>query len=339
MKGLKFFDKIAFLVNSLAALLLLLSYILPYLSPKSFSFLSVLSLGVPLLILINVLFFIYWLLKVKKQILLSLIALLIGFTYITSMYKFTSSKQVEDASNFSVMNYNVRLFNFFDWLPSKTIETDILNFVKKENPNILCLQEYHKSTDFKLEGYYKYEQVAEGKVKSGQAIFSKLPIINSGSIEFPNTSNNTIFIDVVKQKDTIRIYNVHLQSSKINPEVSELKKQTSENLARRVGDTFKMQQEQTELFLAHKNKCAYKTIISGDFNNTAYSYIYNKIKGNAQDTFDVAGNGFGRTYDFKFFPVRIDFIIADADFTVNGFKTYDVTFSDHYPIKATLKLH
>ena len=94
-----------------------------------------------------------------------------------------------------------------------------------------------------------------------------------------------------------------------------------------------------ELFLDHKSKCKYKTIITGDFNNTAYSYIYKEIKGEDYvDTFEEAGNGFGRTFDFKFFPLRIDFILADEDFTVNGFKTYDVKLSDHYPIKATLKL-
>lgn len=339
MKGLKRFDKIIFFVNTLAAILLLLSYILPYLPPKRFAFLSVLSLGVPLLILINVLFILYWLLKLKKQLILSFLVVLLGFNYITSLYKFTDTKAIEDASNFSVMNFNVRLFNFFDWLPSETVEGDILNFVRKEEPSVLCLQEYHKNSDFELDGYYKYEEISDEKVKSGQAIFSKYPIANSGSISFPNTSNNTIFVDVVMQQDTVRIYNVHLQSSKINPEVSELKKETSEKIANRIGDTFKMQQEQAELFLKHRANCHYKTVISGDFNNTAYSYIYKKIKGEAQDAFTIAGHGFGRTYDFKFFPVRIDFIIADQDFTVNGFKTYDVKLSDHYPIKATLKLH
>ena len=66
--------------------------------------------------------------------------------------------------------------------------------------------------------------------------------------------------------------------------------------------------------------------------------MYRKIKGNLNDTFKEAGNGFGRTYDFKFFPVRIDFIFADKGFSVNGFKTYDEHYSDHYPISATLSM-
>ena len=337
MKGLKFFDKIIFFVNTLAAFLLLFAYILPYIPPKSFSLLSVLSLAVPVLIVMNILFLLYWLFNVKKQLLLSLVVLLIGFNYITSIYKFTGSKTVEDADNFSVINYNVRLFNLFEWLPNKTVESDILKFLKSENPTIISFQEYRKSEIFRLDTYEKFEYVSKGKVKSGQAIFSKFPIINSGLIEFPNTSNSTIFIDVVRKKDTIRVYNVHLQSSKVSTKVSDLQKQGSEELTKQIGEVFQMQQSQAELIISHKAKCPYKSIITGDFNNTAYSFVYDKIKGSHQDAFRVAGNGFGKTFNFNFIPLRIDFVLADSDFTVNGFKNYDIKFSDHYPIKAILK--
>ncbi|TYA88387.1 endonuclease/exonuclease/phosphatase family protein, partial [Seonamhaeicola marinus] len=117
-----------------------------------------------------------------------------------------------------------------------------------------------------------------------------------------------------------------------------LKNEDSERLFNRVSSTFKMQQFQTELFLMHKKQCPYKMVICGDFNNTAFSYVYRKIKGNLQDTYDEAGTGFGRTHDFKFFPMRIDFIFADEAFNVNGFKAYNEHFSDHFPIMTKLAL-
>jgi endonuclease/exonuclease/phosphatase family metal-dependent hydrolase len=339
VKGLRFGSKIVFVINSLVAFLLLISYILPYVSPRSFASLSVLSLGVPLLILANIVFFIYWLLRVKKQMLLSLIVLLLGWNYINSMYKFSASEDTKDEASFSVMSFNVRLFNKYDWLKDKTVKETILDFIKKEQPDILCLQEYPRSERVKLEGYNDFNATYNKDVKGGQAIYSKFPIINSGSLEFPNTYNNAIFVDIVKQKDTIRVYTFHLQSSGIETDVEKLKKETSSHLFKQVGATFKAQQDQVELFLKHKSKTKYKTIVTGDFNNTPYSYIYRMVKGNdLKDTFEAAGNGFGRTYDFKFFPMRIDFILADEDFTVNGFKTFDVKLSDHYPIKTTLSL-
>ncbi len=340
MKGLKLGSKFIFVINSLVAFLLLVSYILPYIPPKSFATLSVLSLSVPLLILLNIFFFIYWLLRVKKQLLLSLFVLLLGWSYISSMYKFSSSENIEDSNNISVMTFNVRLFNIFSWIPSKTVKEDIVEFIYKENPDVLCLQEYRRGSPIKLNGYNNFNATYDKTVKGGMAIFSKFPIVNSGSLEFPNTDNNGIFVDIVKQKDTIRIYTLHLQSSKISNDVQNLNKENSGHLFNQISSTFREQQSQVELFLAHKSQCNFKTIVTGDFNNTAYSYIYKEIKGDdLVDTFKEAGNGFGRTYDFKFFPLRIDFILSDEAFTVNGFKTYDIKLSDHYPIKATLKMH
>ena len=341
MKKLKFVNKIIFVVNSLAAFLLLISYILPYIPPKSFATLSVLSLSVPLLIILNLLFFLYWLLKIRKQLFLSLIVLVLGWSHITSMYKFSGSKNIEDADNFSVMTFNVRLFNRFGWLPNKEVKENIVDFIKSEKPDVISLQEYTRGSNpiKKLDGYHSFNATYIENIKGGLSIFSKFPIVNSGSLEFKNTSNNAIFVDVVKGKDTLRVYTLHLQSAGIRTDVDNLKRETSSHLFKQVGATFKAQQEQVELFLDHKSKCKYKTIITGDFNNTAYSYIYKEIKGEDYvDTFEEAGNGFGRTFDFKFFPLRIDFILADEDFTVNGFKTYDVKLSDHYPIKAILKL-
>lgn len=339
MKKLSLINKIIYFINVVFAILLLLSYVLPFVAPKTFSVLSVLSLGVAFLILCNALFFLYWLIKLKKQFLLSLIILLIGYISFGSLYKFSSSKNIKNAENFKVMNYNVRLFNLYKWIPEDSIETKIIDFIKTESPEILSIQEYHPHKNVDLSFFkYKFEKLLGHKAKYGQAIFSQYPIINSGSVEFPNTGNNAIFADVVKGTDTIRIYNIHLESMHINTNVDSLKNENSERLLNRIGTTFKMQQSQTELFLKHKKQCAHKIIVCGDFNNTAFSYVYRKVKGDLNDTFEEAGNGFGRTYDFKFFPVRIDFILTDDAFSVNRFKAYNEHLSDHYPIMATLSL-
>jgi len=339
MKRRSSINRIMYYINVIVAVLLLFSFALPFLPPKTFSVLAVLNLGVSFLIILNVIFFLYWLVKINKQFILSLFVLLIGYFSFGSLYKFSTSTKVENKSNFIVMNYNVRLFNLYDWIPEKNLETKIVDFIETQAPDILSIQEYHPHKNIDLSYFkYKFEKLSGKKVKYGQAIFSKFPIINSGSIEFPNTPNNAIFVDVVKQNDTIRIYNVHLESLRINTKIESLKNEDSERLFNRVGTTFKMQQFQTELFLMHKKQCKYKMIICGDFNNTAFSYVYRKIKGDLNDTFKEAGNGFGRTYDFKFFPVRIDFIFADEAFSVNGFKSFDEHYSDHFPISTTLSL-
>ena len=321
------------------ALLLLLSFILPFLPPKTFSVLSVLNLGVSFLILSNALFVVYWLIRLKRVFLLSLIILIIGYLAFGSLYKFSGEKKIEQATNFKVMNYNVRLFNLYKWIPDAGIETKIINFIEDESPEILCLQEYHPHKNIDLSFFkYKYEHLSGEITKYGQAIFSQFPIINSGSIEFPDTANNAIYADIVNGEDTIRVYNVHLESLHINTKIESLKKENSERLFKRIGSTFTRQQFQTELFLKHKAQCKHKVVICGDINNTSFSYVYRMIKKDLNDTFMEAGTGFGSTYNFKFFPVRIDCVFSDLEFTVNGFKTFKIDYYDHYPVMATLSL-
>ncbi len=339
MKNLNFLDKLIYLLNSVAALVLLLAYLLPFVAPKQLSFLSVLSLSVPILLLLNCFFCLYWMLKVKKQFFLSLVVLLFGYKSLSTLYRFSSSDK-EFQSDFSVMSYNVRLFNIYNWIDKPNIVNDIEEFVVNENPDVVAFQEYHPNKKFNLTNYKdKYISLSGTKTKYGLAIFSKHKIINKGDITFNKSTNKAIFTDIVKGNDTLRIYNVHFESLHIKPDIKHLSEQNTEFLVQRIGDKFELQQEQAELILSHQKSCKFKKIILGDFNNTAYSYIYKQfINKNYTDAFEVAGNGFGRTFNFNLFPLRIDFILADQNISVKEFKNFTHKFSDHYPIQASLSL-
>ncbi|WP_340073917.1 endonuclease/exonuclease/phosphatase family protein [Leptobacterium sp. I13] len=318
-------------------MLLLLSYALPYVFPKRFPALSVLSLTVPILIIINFFFLIYWLLGLKKQFLLSLIILLIGYSHILAFYKFSGKEIAILPEVTTVMSYNVRLFNAYDWSDDKQIDTKIQALIKKENPDIICLQEFYFTYENAFGEYpYKYVRYRAKSQRTGQAIFSKHPIVNEGSLEFPDTGNNAIFIDVVKGKDTIRIYNLHLESLHISIERQDLERSDSEKLFKRMGNAFALQQAQAEIFIKHQRKNHYRKVVCGDFNNTQFSNIYRQVKGDMKDSFDEAGSGFGRTLNFEYFPMRIDFILVDEPIEVIAHKTFSEKYSDHYPIKASL---
>lgn len=74
-------------------------------------------------------------------------------------------------------------------------------------------------------------------------------------------------------------------------------------------------------------------------NNSAYSYVYRGIKGGLKDAFEEAGVGFGKTYKFRYYPARIDYIFADAQMKVKKFETFSgFENSDHYPIMAELSM-
>ena len=142
MKKLSWFNKFVYFLNILLAILTFAGYLLPFLTPRMFPILSVLTLGLPFLLLLNMLFFFYWLLQVKKQILLSGLVLLIGIGFVSKWYKFSSENLPESDTDFTLISYNVRLFNKYKWLDNDSVLTNIKKFIEEENPDILCIQEF-----------------------------------------------------------------------------------------------------------------------------------------------------------------------------------------------------
>jgi len=335
MKKLTLFDKLIFFINIILVIALLFSFLSYYISPNTFPIISVLSLAIPIFIGLNLIFICYWILRFKWPFLISTFALLIGFQYVSVLYNF-KEKTVLLNDDLKIMSYNVRMFNFYKWIDKEHIDKDIVDFVNAKDPDVICFQEYHELVKLHLDFPYKYLEIYNKSNHTGQAIYSKYKIINKGSLNFLKTTNNAIFIDILKGKDTLRIYNVHLESLKINPEKEELTTENSERLKVRLETGFKIQTNQVDLILQHQNQIKHKSVICGDFNNTAFSWAYKKLKTSKNDAFEEAGQGFGSTFDFKF-PIRIDFILADETIEINNFKTYNVKYSDHFPIMTRLK--
>lgn len=331
--------------NIVLTVLTFLAYVLPFLAPKFFPFLSVLTLVLPLFLIVNGLFFIYWILQLKRQMILSGIVLVLGITFVNKFYKFSSTEQLREEKDFVVMSYNVRLFNLFQWIERESVKDEMKSFIDEQNPDILCIQEYSETANVDLRVYkHKFIFMQGNKIKTGQAIFSKFPIIDQGNIEFPESDNLIVYADIRKGSDTIRVYNMHLQSIKISPDVSEMQEhvetidqQKSQMVFKRIGQAFTKQQLQAEILMKHKKECNYPMIICGDMNNSAFSYVYRSIKGNLNDCFEEAGKGFGETYNFKYYPARIDYIFADKSMKVKSFQNFpQFKNSDHYPIVTRL---
>lgn len=342
MQKQSWLSKLMFFLNIVLAVVTFVAYTLPFLTPKIFPFLSVLTLGLPIFLFLNFFFFVYWLLQLKRYMLLSGFVLLLGITFVNRFYKFSETNIPTENSDFKLMSYNVRLFNLYEWLPNTDVPEQISKFIVEEQPDILCLQEFSpnelvsKSFNFK----YNFTKLYGGKNKYGQAIYSNFKIIDEGEIEFPNSSNNVIFADIVKGKDTIRVYSMHLQSIKISTDIHEkIDEEKSKFIFKRLSEAFTVQQHQAELIKKHFEDCKFSKIICGDLNNSAFSYVYRTIKGDMKDAFEQAGTGFGKSYNYKYYPARIDYVFVEDNIEVKEFKSIE-TFqqSDHFPQITRLKI-
>lgn len=334
-----------YVINVLVTILTVMGYALPFLAPKMFPIFSVFTLFLPLFLILNGLFFLYWLLQLKRQVLLPGLVLLLGITFISKFYKFSATDLPDTEKDFTLMSYNVRLFNLFKWLPGD-IPENIREFINEQNPDVLCLQEFSEGAKIDLKVYPHHFVMMQGDhVKTGQAIYSKFPIVNEGKVDLPNSNNNVVFADIRMGKDTIRVYSMHLQSIRITPDVDEINDDINKIdkkrsiIFKRMSEAFTVQQQQAEIIADHKADCHYPVIICGDMNNSAFSYVYRHIKGRLNDTFEEAGKGFGQSYRFKYYPARIDYIFADPRFKVMSFQNFtDFENSDHYPVMTRLEL-
>jgi endonuclease/exonuclease/phosphatase family metal-dependent hydrolase len=275
-----------------------------------------------------------------------------GYKFLTRTYALNFKPYKEGA--FQVLNYNVRVFNSYDHLKDEGYNSSkkMIKWVSDDEADIKCLQEVYNDGTSKIFNsvnqikinnpffYYQPYLTVEKVHTFGLAILSKHKIINKGQIRFQKeTFNQAIFADIKYKEDTIRIYNVHLQSMSID-ESSLYQDSASSNsfkvLFRKLKKGALARSLQVKLLLEHMEKCPYKIFISGDFNDTPYSYTYEAFRKNLYNAFEEKGEGFGFTYNGKLFFLRIDNIFSDKSIEVNTFKTYkDITYSDHYPIKGT----
>ena len=325
-------------LNILISVLLLLACIVPFTSSASFSFLS---LVVPLLVIFNIIFLCYWLLKRKMLFTASLVALLVGYFVLGSFIEFRKPIKLEEDKGLKIMTFNSLGFNGYRNKEQGKSAEEVIDFVKRENPDVICFQEFDirrkDSGDF---AQFPYQYLSSGyKNNKGRvllAIFSKYPIVNDGVLEFPDTLNNAIFADVIIKKDTVRIYNLHLESLKVRPGM--IKNERSDRLFKRLRYSFSKQQEQAAIYRQNADSCKHSKIVCGDFNNTQFSSAYRIIKGDMKDSFSEKGSGYGKTINFWRFPLRIDFIMADSELEIVSHQNYTIELSDHEPVMTSIKL-
>src|ERR1051326_3714222 len=129
---------------------LLLSYFAPYSDPKTFWVFAFFGLAYPYLLLVNIIFLAYWIIRWKKLYWLSLIVILIGWNCMKNLFHFGSGTE-NVKGGIKVLSYNVRDFNLYNWSGNKDTRNKIFSFLKEESADIICIQEFFQGDS----GYYE----------------------------------------------------------------------------------------------------------------------------------------------------------------------------------------
>lgn len=364
------FTKILFVVlNSVVAVVFLLACLAPYLNPQKWWPVSLMGLGFAFIIVTLIAFLFFWLLFKPRFMLISLLALAMGYKGISVFFAFHTSQNFDYNKPKDVLriaHWNVARFVEWKRNNNKGSQTrmKMMDLIKEQNADVLCMQEFFTSTDsiyynnlnyvMKELGYpyYYFSQDNDGYLQwYGQAIFSRVPIIDSGLIRFPEPAlpEALMHADIIFNKDTIRLYTTHLQSvqfQKQDYETIEGIKNNDEQAVKKSRGIFSKLKRgvinragQADLVKATTRQSPYPYILTGDFNDVPNSYTYFTIKGDdLQDAFLMKGFGVGKTFSNIAPTLRIDYILTTKDFSISQFNRIMKNYSDHYMLVVDVQL-
>lgn len=350
------------LLNIAAVLSLLLAYAAAAFGPSAIGYFALFGLAYPFSLLLNLLFIVYWYFKKRVNALFSLAVILLGVNHLTAFFQVSwDGSKEEDQSQLKVLTYNVHVFDVFDKKEGAETRNAIYDLLHREQADVICFQEFYQSEKSKAfptrdtllaflpNKYYheRYTHAISGQQYFGVVTMSKYPIARKGFVPFATDVNNfCIYVDIVKEDDTIRVYNAHLQSIRFKKEDYDLAKgktdqseidEASMRIARRLKNAFVKRQEQVDRIAASIRASPYPVVLCGDFNDPPVSYTYCTLTDRLEDSFRACGNGIGNTYIGAFPSFRIDYILHSPGIETIDYETLPEKLSDHHAVTATLQ--
>ena len=295
-----------------------------YIPPSVFGMLNLLSLGFPILIIINILLLIFWIASWKKRAAVFLVLSLFFIIPTRRWINYTPTKK--ETPNLKIISLNGKSGKFGD--------ENIYNFLNDQKADVVLTQEYKSAEN--LKGFEYFERNFP-VVK----IQSRFPIVESGIVETDAKNGRCIYADIKINGKIIRFVNVYMEpfyldKSMVKPTKDmNVNEEKAKNIIHKLVPTFRKHQSQIAPIKGFLDNSPYPIILAGDFNAVPNSYEYYTLSENLEDTFLKVGKGSGTSFhDFKF-PIKIDHIFASKSITPISYKVdRSVKISDHFPVIA-----
>jgi len=361
-----FLDKLVRLIALGLVVALLLGFLASKIDPRSFELIAFFGLAYPYILVLNLMMIVWWCLRKRWAFAgLTLTAVLLSWNVLTATFGFAGESgegPKADQGLIRMMTYNVHSFKPYGQRNIEYVKQQMLDLIAAENPDIICFQEYYtrRKGSFDItdslkkildKPYYYFVPSSENEYEAtGLATFSRYPIKNKGEITFPyGWGNSSIFVDVLVGKQTLRVYNVHLQSISFDKQdynyldqvkyKMEPKLYPSKRILKMLRNAFRKRSEQVDIMKAHMKTCEIPFIVAGDFNDTPASYAVTQMTKSLKNTFKEQGTGFGKTYNGKFPNFQIDYIATTKTIDVLNYLIIEAKLSDHFPVRSDLRLN
>lgn len=370
VKKLRRFTKVLLIIlNIIVALSLILGCYGSYFDPRKYWFTGFFTLASFYFLLILIGFILFWLFIKRIMVFIGIIAIALSWNPLKEVVPIRKSPDFnvsKDPSGLRVMSWNVEHFDILEHKSHPERKQEMIATINEQEPDVACFQEMVASDQFSAAinylpdfvsrlGMYDYNYTFNPKLDFdskhhfGIIIFSKYPIINKQTVAYPPKDYNSTFqfADIVKNDDTFRVFNIHLQSLKFSNEnrkyiddpsiKDERDFEESKSVAAKFRTGFLKRKIQSERIRNAIDQSPYPAIVCGDFNDVPNSYAYKTIGKGMKNVFSEKGAGIGRTFYGISPTLRIDNIFVDPRFDVQQYVRIKKKLSDHFPIIADLK--
>ena len=295
------------------------------------------GVGFPYLYAANILILIFFLFRRSRHWKWSLLSMLVGLPALLNLVAFNKNHNACDnrEEKLKIVSFNVKnLSNSNFEHNNAAVTARIYDYLDKTDADVILLQEFFFPGEDKnasiaeLEAltatkYHCYTNYFNGQ-RNSILTLSKHQLINVESLRRDNKSY-AVICDMVKGSDTIRIFNVHLQSLHLNMEDYSNIPQTSDDVKSKAGKlysnlstAFKEREMQVEVLQNMINDSPYRIVLAGDLNDTPTSHTYRTLTKILNDTFKEVGSGFGFT--FRDIPLmRIDYMFHSENIESQSF--------------------
>ena len=341
-----------FLLDVLATLLMLMlvfctitTIVCQYVSPEKSGILSTLSIVAPVVYLLDIVVMFYWVVRGRWYFTITMLLMVfVGAFYISKYYKLEVDRKYDvtyKESRFTkVMSYNV----------CEGLKSSLLDYISSHRPDILCLQEIATNTDHWTSLIGQYNSTYDKFPYSSNQILSKYKIIRKGEIDGLHPMNG-VWADLRIKNDTIRVVNLHLQSTAIKVEdtrfleshkylVDKERESKLRSIVERLVDNNRKRALQAQSVAEFLAKSPYRVLVCGDFNDVPLSYTYHTISKGLDDSFTRMADGFAYTYNTRYKLLRIDNVLLSPSIEVASYEVdNEVDLSDHFPVITRLKFN
>lgn len=355
MKFIRNTFKFVFLVaNLVVGIGFLICAYSPMLSPVQHPVLACAGLFIPIFIVLNICFIVFWAFVKWRVMIVPVSFFLLGWNSLMSYSPINSSAESTGGETLEVLTYNImQMLNIK--AEDRKSDKSIVDYIKESGADIVCLQEYpYNNSELKnsLMKVYPYMRACRFNSSNAVACFSKYPVRFIEELKIKSNFNGSAVFSVKYKDNNIPVIVNHLESNKLDAHDKEVYtdmlkspdekkvKSGSKYLLKKLADAMAIRGPQADVISGYIEKeYSPYMIVCGDFNDTPVSYVHDKISEKLQDAYIEAGNGPGITYNSSFLYFRIDHIMVGDAYKVLECRVDDsIDASDHYPLRCRLEL-